>query len=189
MNPRGLGEKSSPRLEEVSEGLCLAVAALACGCSFYGLSYSAGQLSPDAYSSTAFLSLADVLGYSLALSADYWGRTRVQGVSFGLAAFCLFLCSAGEPGTSWVIAFAMVGRLCLDLCCSTVLAALAASSQTAQKTMLPACETSARLGATFAPFLGTFPTAVSCKIFGALCLAAAWATWALGSPTPRRTMR
>lgn len=143
--PRAPCEKS-PSLQEVNAGFCIAVTALACGCGFYGLSYSAGQLSSDAYSSTAFLSLADVLGYSLALSADYWGRTSVQGVSFGLAACCLFLCSAGEAGTPAVIALAMVGRLCLDVCCSTVIAGLVASfSQSAQKTMLPACGV-ARLG-------------------------------------------
>lgn len=127
--------------EEVSSGLCVAIGFLACGCSFYGLSYSAGKLSADVYASTIFLSLADILGYATALLADYWGRTRVQGVGFGLAACCLFLCSAGEAGTSSVIALAMVGRLCLDVCFTTVYVGLTASfSQSAQKTIFPACD-------------------------------------------------
>lgn len=39
-------------------------------------------------------------------------------------------------------------------------------------------EIACRLGAFIAPVCGTLPAALSCKVFGALCLAAAWATWA-----------
>eukprot|EP00438_Fugacium_kawagutii_P004071 Skav216996 [mRNA] locus=scaffold4057:108244:110877:- [translate_table: standard] len=129
---------------------------------WYGLSYSAGRFSDDVYTSVAYLSFADVLGYGAAISAEYWGRTRVQGLSFGLAACCLFLCSGGEPGTPWVMALAMVGRLCLDVTCSTVIVGLVASfSQSAQKTVLPGCH-SVELGGTVAR--GTWTGAGDCVV-------------------------
>ena len=61
---------------------------LACGCGFYGLSYCAGKLSTDVYLSTILLSGADILGYMAALTANSWGRTRLQGACFALAGCC-----------------------------------------------------------------------------------------------------
>ena len=64
---------------------------LACGCGFYGLSYCAGKLSTDVYLSTMLLSGADILGYVAALSANSWGRNRLQGACFALAGCCFSL--------------------------------------------------------------------------------------------------
>ena len=58
--------------------IALALGFLACGCGFYGLTYSAGQLSPDVYLSCMLLHAGDIFGYLLALSADSYGRNNVQ---------------------------------------------------------------------------------------------------------------
>jgi len=61
----------------------MSVGFLACGCGFYGLNYSAGQLSPSVYVSTSLLHGGDIVGYTLALSADKYGRNLVQARSSG----------------------------------------------------------------------------------------------------------
>ena len=62
----------------------MSVGFLACGCGFYGLNYSAGQLSPSVYVSTSLLHGGDIVGYILALSADKYGRNLVQARSLGV---------------------------------------------------------------------------------------------------------
>ena len=52
----------------------------------------------------------------------------------------LFLCSNGKPGSLSVILPAMVGRLCLDICFTTIYVGLVENfSESAQMTVLPAC--------------------------------------------------
>ena len=52
----------------------------------------------------------------------------------------LFLCSNGTPGSLFVILPAMVGRLCLDICFTTIYLGLVEDfSESAQMTVLPAC--------------------------------------------------
>ena len=147
---------------------------MACGCGFFGLTYSAGQLSSDPYMSCMLLHGADIIGYTLALSADKYGRNTVQvpcriklkmcivwvmvaltitstiwrwnilkhdelsvlrcfahawlcveAGSFFLAAGCLLLCSVGTPGGALVLSSAVIGRLCVDVCFTTVYVGLA----------------------------------------------------------------
>ena len=166
--------------EDQRHTIALAISFLACGSGFFGSSYSAGQLSPNPYESTMLLSAADILGDIMALSADVWGRNKVQGCCFALAAACLMVCSVGEPGSFVVLAFAMLGRLCLDVCFTTIRVAVAAIfSESAQTTMLPVCEFATRLGGVLAPFSGTLPTSVLCPIFAMGCAAAACTTMTL----------
>ncbi|CAK9066879.1 unnamed protein product [Durusdinium trenchii] len=80
--------------------LALSICFLACGMGFYGLNYSAGQLSPDIYLSCMLLHGADILGYLFALTTDFLGRNTVQGCCFGAAGLCLLLCSTGELGSA-----------------------------------------------------------------------------------------
>eukprot|EP00435_Cladocopium_sp_Y103_P050269 s2757_g15.t1 len=74
----GNGERQNLTFAENRHIVALAVAFLACGCGFYGLNYSAGQLSPDIYMSCILLHGGDILGYLLALTADKYGRNNVQ---------------------------------------------------------------------------------------------------------------
>ena len=177
-----------------STEVAMSVGFLACGCGFYGLNYSAGQLSPSVYVSTSLLHGGDIVGYTLALSADKYGRNLVQARSSGsfadffadiflsvrylsvwffiaictealaffVATMCLLLCSTGEPGSALVLSAAVMGRLCLDVCFTTVYVGLGAifSGSTA-KTALMICEATARLGGIIAPLSGTWPTSVS----------------------------
>ena len=157
--------------------IALATCFVACGCAFFGLSYSARQLSSNVYKSSMLLNMADILGFLAASSADVFGRKRVQSCCFTLAAICLLLCSTGVPGSAFVLSFAVIGRLCLDVSFVTVLVAMAnIFPESAQKRVLPTFAIATRTGSLLAPFLGTLPAAVSCPLFSALCFAAAGAS-------------
>ena len=166
--------------EEQRAMVAMSVGFLACGCGFYGLNYSAGQLSPSVYVSTSLLHGGDIVGYMLALSADRYGRNLVQALAFFTAAMCLLLCSTGEPGSALVLSAAVMGRLCLDVCFTTVYVGLGAIfSGSGAKTALMICEATARLGGIIAPLSGTWPTSVSCPVFASACLAAAYCSMTL----------
>lgn len=166
-------ESTSLTAKEWHHGMALASGFLASCSGYWGLSYSAGQLSPNKYRSMMFFSAADIFGYLLALSASSLGRSRVQAGAFFLATVCLFLCSTGEPGSALVMGSAMLGRICLDLCFTTIYAFVEIFSESARKKVLPACEMTMRIGGTLAPYAGTLPPSISCKLFSFLCLAAA----------------
>ena len=159
-----------------SAGL-LIVCFIACGCGFFGLSYSAGQLSPNLYLSSMLLYSMDIVGY-LGVTAGTWlGKKSMQLWSFLVASLCLFLCGTGEPGSRFVLVFAVIGRLGIDVCFASNYLVLAETfSEAGRVVVLPICETAARLGSILAPFAGTLPTTASCPLFGMICFAAACAT-------------
>lgn len=160
--------------------VALAVGFLACDWGFYGLTYSAGQLSKDIHLSIMLLSSADVFGFLLALGADKYGRNNVQACAFLFAGMCLSYCSTAEPGSSLVLSFAVLGRVCLDVCSTTIYVALAeVFSGSSSRFALGICETMARFGGTFAPLSGTLPPSISCPIFATACFAAAACTMTL----------
>ena len=167
--------------------LSLAVGFFACGCGFYGLTYSAGQLSTDAYLSCIFLHAADIIGYLLAASSKKYGRNNVQTCGFLLAAISLCYCGTGKAGSFLVLSAAVVGRLCLDVCFTTVYLALAEIfSGSGSKVALTVCETMARFGGIIAPLCGTLPPSISCSIFATVCLAAAGSTITLPEKAPSK---
>ena len=85
-----------------------------------------------------------------------------EALAFFTAAMCLLLCSTGEPGSALVLSAAVMGRLCLDVCFTTVYVGLGAIfSGSGAKTALMICEATARLGGIIAPLSGTWPTSVS----------------------------
>lgn len=85
-----------------------------------------------------------------------------QASAFFMASICLLLCSTGEPGSPLVLGAATLGRLCVDVCFTTIYVGLAQifSSQSS-KMALTVCETTARLGGIVAPLSGTWPTSVA----------------------------
>ena len=86
---------------------------------------------------------------------------QCQALCFFAACICLMLCSTGEPGTPFVLSFAVVGRLCLDVCFTTIYVALAQIfAGRASKAAFTTCETTARLGGIIAPLSGTWPASV-----------------------------
>eukprot|EP00913_Durusdinium_trenchii_P011318 g10630.t1 len=150
--------------------IALAVCFIACGCGFYGLSYSAGQLGPNVYLSSILLALPDIVGYLAVLTAEWVGKKKLQRLGHFRCAF----------SSSFVVLFAMLGRLGLDVCFLTIYGLLAEIfTPMAQATALPTCETSARVGTLLAPFFGTLPSAVSCSMFALMCFSAACTTMVL----------
>lgn len=130
--------------------------------------------------STILLHSADIVGYLAVLSATHVGGHKLQYSAFIGAAVC-----------SFVLTFAMIGRLCLDVCESTIyLLRTDLFKGSSQKGALATCEAAARLGGIIAPLCGTLPTTTFCPIFAGLCLASAWATTLLSSERqPREVMR
>ena len=60
-----------------------------------------------------------------------------------------------------MLSAAVVGRLCLDVCFTTIYVALSqVFAGQASKMALTVCETTARLGGIIAPLSGTWPTTV-----------------------------
>ena len=87
--------------------------------------------------------------------------TQCQAFCFFAACICLMLCSAGEPGTPFVLSFAVVGRLCLDVGITTIYVALAQIfAGRASKVAFTTCEPTLRLGGIIAPLSGTWPASV-----------------------------
>jgi hypothetical protein len=79
---------------------------------------------------------------------------QCQALCFFAACICLMLCSTGEPGTPFVLSFAVVGRLCLDVCFATIYVALAQIfAGRASKVAFTTCETTARVDGIIAPSL------------------------------------
>jgi len=160
--------------------VALAVGFLACDCGFYGLTYSAGHLSNDIHLSIMLLSSADVFGYFMALSADKYGRNNVQACAFLFAGICLLYCSTAEPGSSLQLSFAVLGRVCLDVCSTTIYVALAEIfTGSRSRFAVGICETVARFGCTLAPLSGTLPPSTSYPMFATVCFAAAACTMTL----------
>ncbi|OLQ15064.1 Ankyrin repeat domain-containing protein 50 [Symbiodinium microadriaticum] len=92
---------------------------------------------------------------------------------------CLLFCAVLQPGWN-LIACAMVGRICLNVCFTTIYVALATVfPESSQKNVLPLCQITARVGGILAPMSGTLPAAVSCPAFGSLCMLAVVATLTL----------
>lgn len=170
-----MGEGASSEL--MTAALKLALCFLACGLGSYGLSYSAGQLSPNLYTNSVLLNAADILGYLVLLGADTLGRKTFQTASYLLASLALLLCGLLQPGSGQIVACAMAGRICLNVSFGLVYVALAEIfPESSQKMVLPLCQVFGRLGGILAPFCGTLPAVVSCPTFGFACLMAALAT-------------
>lgn len=84
------------------------------------------------------------------------------------------------PGSTLVMSFAVIGRLCLDVSFCTILVAMADTfPESAHERVLPTFAIATRVGSLIAPFLGTLPAAISCSIFSMLCFAATGATMML----------
>ena len=145
--PGWMGRGASSEL--MTAALKLALCFLACGLGSYGLSYSAGQLSPNLYTNSVLLNGADILGYLLLLGADSLGRKTFQTASYLLASLALLLCGLLQPGSGQIVACAMAGRICLNVSFGLIYVSLAEIfPESSQKMVLPLC----RLKVVFAKF-------------------------------------
>jgi len=140
----------------------------------YGLGYSAGELSPSLYRNAALLNVADIVGSLFALNIDRFGRKPTQATCFLAAGFCLVLCGLFKPGTPPVVACALLGRLFVCTCFTTVYILVVELFPTSCRSLaLSVCLVAARVGGLFAPLSANLPAAVSCPIFGMFCLVSA----------------
>jgi len=154
----------------------LATCFFACGFGYYGLTYSAGNMS-DVYLNSALMSFTDILGYIVTLSADSYGRKVVQSTAFGFAGVVLVICGFLQQGSWGLVALAMVGRLALDVSYTTIFVSVVSSFPVSCRTgALVACQLFGRVGTLFAPFCGTLRASISCPAFGVVCLISGLAT-------------
>lgn len=180
----GSAQQSLFSKEMFPRAIALATCFAACSMTFYGLSYSAGALSPDLYTNSVLLNLVDLLGYAMALGVDYFGRRATQGVCFLISGVCLLLCGVLQPGSWAIISCALVGRLCVDACYTVVYILIVELFPTSCRSGATGlCLLAARLGGLFAPLCRDLPAAISCPIFGAMCLLSALLTFSLPETT------
>lgn len=153
--------------------VCWATAAM----TNYGLQYSAGELSPDLYTNSMMLNLVDLFGYIIVLGVDFLGRRATQSACFLVAGLGLLLCGALTPGTWPMVACALVGRLFINACFTTVYIMVVELFPTGcRSAALGVCTVAARIGGLFAPLSANLPATVSCPAFGACCLLSALLT-------------
>jgi len=156
------------------KAIMLAYCFVACGLVYFGLSYSAGKISPNVYHSIILINLIDIPGYLLAFLANVFGRRLVQSIAFAIAGACLFLSRCFDPSGYSVLCCAMVGHMCLNICFSTIYAAVVDSFPLSIQTgVMSLCQLGARVGSIFAPLCGTLPASVSCTLFATSSLIAA----------------
>jgi len=141
---------------------------------YFGLSYSAGKISPSVYQSIILMSLIDIPGYLLAFTANVFSRRLVQSIAFAIASACLFLSRCFDPSGYSVLCCAMAGHMCLNTCFSTMYAAVVECyPQSIRTGVMSLCQLGARVGSIFAPLCGMFPASVSCTLFATSSLIAA----------------
>eukprot|EP00929_Paragymnodinium_shiwhaense_P116943 TRINITY_DN8700_c0_g1_i2.p1 TRINITY_DN8700_c0_g1~~TRINITY_DN8700_c0_g1_i2.p1 ORF type:complete len:457 (-),score=51.44 TRINITY_DN8700_c0_g1_i2:604-1974(-) len=169
----------------------LSVSWIAVSLSYYGLSYAAGGFSSDIYFNTACFACADIVGYflPLVLAPLLGGQQRTQACSLAVASLLLAACGLLPRGSPAVNYCAVLARLCVDVAFSTNYRLVAANFPT------ECCSTAmgfvgfcGRFSTLLAPLMGQLPTAISCPLFGALCLAGAVCTVCL-SVDDERTVR
>lgn len=170
--------------------------ALTCMCwtsasvSFYGLSYSAGELSPDIYLNVLLFALMDIVGSFIpAPMVDLIGVKHTQAVGFAGTSATL-LCAAALREGSWaMVGCALMGRLCVDIAFSTVfLLIVDCFPSDCRAAALGVANVASRLLTFAAPLCADAPARVSCAVLGCLCAAAVGATLALDVPSGSRTV-
>jgi len=156
------------------KSVMLAFCFFAAGLVYFGLSYSAGKISPNVYHSIILINLIDIAGYLLAFTANVFGRRRVQSISFAIAGGCLFLSRSFDPSGYSVLCCAMVGHMCVNICFSTIYAAVVELFPSSIRTgAMGLCQLGARVGSIFAPLCGILPASVSCALFATSSIIAA----------------
>mmetsp|Transcript_73530 Transcript_73530/g.227078 ORF Transcript_73530/g.227078 Transcript_73530/m.227078 type:complete len:440 (+) Transcript_73530:53-1372(+) len=175
----GLGQAWSPELRVRTAATCFCWSA--CSVSYYGLTYSAGNLSDDVYVNVGLLGVVDVVAYlaAVALIRPFGPRTA-QIMSFVGAGLALLACSIAPHGSWMLVTWVLVGRFFVNVAFSTcyllLVTCFPAESRCAVSGMANFC---ARLSSLLAPFCTVLPVSLCCTLLSALVLVAAGATTAL----------
>lgn len=175
----GFARLTGPEMRVTMAATCLCW--IAASVSYYGLSYSAGSLSPNAYVNMMLLGLIDMVAYfaALGLIAPF-GPRKAQIVSFVSAGLALFACGV-LPNSSWALmGCALVGRFFVNVAFATLYLLLVTCFPVECRSVASGLANFfARLSSLVAPFCNLLPVGICCSLLGLLVLAAAGATSAL----------
>jgi len=168
-----------PDMRRCTAATCLCWCA--CAVSYYGLSYSAGSLSPSVHVNVALLGAVDVVSYTIALGlVAPLGPRSTQMVSFLGAGTALFACGLLPPGSWLLMACALAGRFFVNVAFVTCYLLLVACFRVECRCAVTGLSNFfARLSSLVAPFCSLLPVWVCCTLLGVLVFAAAGATAAL----------
>lgn len=152
--------------------------------SYYGLSYSAGSLSPNVYMNIILFALIDIVGYAIpAPLVASMGAKHAQVAGFLGTALSLLLCALLPQGSWMAVGCALVGRLNIDVAFSTVFLLLVdCFPSNCRAGALGVANVVSRSFTFAAPLCATAPMYLSCSVLSATCAAAAGATWLLEVP-------
>lgn len=161
--------------------ICTCICWMATATSFYGLSFSAGQLSADIYKNVLLLAVTDLAGNCIAGAIVAWfGILLTQMMSYACAGAVLLCISFMQAESSNVIVGAMLGRFCLNVTFFTVYLLLVEHfPMEIRSTAGGRVNFVARAAAMTAPLCTLLPVSTSCSAMGGFCLVAAMATYHL----------
>merc|ERR1719291_830123 len=164
--------------------VCTCICWTAASVSYYGLSYSAGSLSPNVYLNVILFALTDIVGYAIpAPLVASMGSKHAQMAGFFGTALSLLMCALLPQGSWVVVGCALVGRLNIDVAFSTVFLLLVdCFPSSCRAAALGVANVSSRLLTFAAPLSAMVPTYLSCGVLSALSAVAVWATWLLEVP-------
>eukprot|EP00747_Dinoflagellata_sp_TGD_P104778 gnl/TRDRNA2_/TRDRNA2_169350_c10_seq1.p1 gnl/TRDRNA2_/TRDRNA2_169350_c10~~gnl/TRDRNA2_/TRDRNA2_169350_c10_seq1.p1 ORF type:complete len:250 (+),score=4.76 gnl/TRDRNA2_/TRDRNA2_169350_c10_seq1:75-752(+) len=158
------------------------------GClSYFGLAFSAGNLSSDLYANMGLLALVDVVGYFLpAPLVVSLGRVGAQKAAFSTASALLIICSFLHRGSLALLGCVLCGRLAVDVAFSTnLILSMECFPTECRSTAFGVSQFAGRFGTLFAPFMSLIPATIACPIFGSLCVLAAACTCLLPETSGR----
>merc|ERR1719382_1798632 len=152
--------------------------------SYYGLSYSAGNLSPNLYLNVILFALMDIVGYSIPgpMVASFGSRLTQAGGFLGTS-LSLLLCAVLPQGTWMAVGCALLGRLCIDVAFSTVfLLIVECFPSHCRAAALGVANVASRLLTFASPLCAVAPAYLSCGLLSGTCATALAATWMLDVP-------
>mmetsp|Transcript_24195 Transcript_24195/g.53671 ORF Transcript_24195/g.53671 Transcript_24195/m.53671 type:complete len:516 (-) Transcript_24195:343-1890(-) len=155
---------------------------------YYGLSFSAGNMSSNLYLNVALLACVDVVGSSLLIPVmSVFGLRGGQQFCFVGVAVCLVGCGLfATPGSMTLLFFLLLGRLLLDVTFNTMLIfSVECFPSEVRSTASGIVQSISRFSTSFAPFMSMMPVSESLPIWGLLCVLAAIATIFLSTVGPR----
>jgi len=150
----------------------------ACAFTFYGLNYSAGNISDDLYSNMALLGLVDIVGYFVPLPImQSLGKLDAQTLGFCGASAALIIGCFAQRGSMAAIGFALVGRLFINLAFTTIYVLVVdCFPEERRASAMGMANLFGRLGSTAAPYTSLLPFHVTSLILSAFTCTAAMAT-------------
>lgn len=167
--------------------ICTCSCWVTCALGYYGLSFTAGNLSDDIYMNMVYLACVDIVSsVSAGEIVSKTGASRTQLSAFVCAGIAM-CCSGSMPaGSIGVLATAMFARFCLNLAFFTVYTLVVEHfPNNCRSTATGVANFTARAAAMAAPVFQLLSAAEVCGIISTLCFVASIATWCL--PRERET--